>query len=86
MLHRRSFSGPDDTGQASSFLAGCLTGVVIGGVLGLLLAPHRGDINRRKIVRKAEDTKDKVLEAVEERLDGLKTQEETEHADEEANN
>ena len=54
--------------------------------MGLLLAPHRGDINRRKIVRKAKDTKDKVLEAVEERLDGLKTQEETEHADEEANN
>ena len=86
MPYRRSYSGSDDVGHAGSFLAGCLAGAVIGGVLGMLLAPHRGDITRRKIVRKAEDTKDQVIEAVEERLDGLKTQEESEHADEEANN
>ena len=86
MSYRRTYSSPDDAGHAGSFLAGCIAGAVIGGVLGMLLAPHRGDITRRKIVRKAEDTKDQVIEAVEERLDVLKTQEESEHADEEANN
>ena len=38
---------------------------MVGSALGVLLAPHRGDITRRKITRAAEETKDQVVEKVE---------------------
>lgn len=56
----------------AGFLLGCLTGLVVGAALGVLVAPHRGDITRRKIVRKAGETKDNVVEAVEEQLEILR--------------
>ena len=46
-------------------LVGCLAGLVIGWALGVLLAPHRGDITRRKVARKAGQTRDQVVEKVE---------------------
>jgi gas vesicle protein len=46
--------------------------MVIGGVLGVLMAPHRGDITRRKIVRRAGETKDQVSEVVEDHISTLK--------------
>lgn len=58
-----------DTEQVLSFMAGCLAGLAIGGALGLLLAPHRGDITRRKITRQAGETKDQVIQAVEELME-----------------
>ena len=51
--------------RAVSFLAGLLTGLVAGTVLGVLFAPHRGDITRRKIRRTMEDTTDRVREKAE---------------------
>ena len=53
------------SGRAGSFLEGLLTGLVVGSALGVLFAPHRGDITRRKIRRKVEDTRDRVSEEVE---------------------
>ena len=54
---------------AGNFLLGFLSGLIVGGALGMLLAPHRGDITRRKIRRRAEDVRDQVGEKVE----GLKS-------------
>jgi len=47
------------------FLVGLLSGLVVGSALGLLFAPHRGDVTRRKIRRRAEDLRDQVEEAAE---------------------
>ena len=76
-------SADSDTEQVLSFLAGCLAGLAIGGALGLLLAPHRGDITRRKLNRLAGETKDQVVEAVEEMLE--KRQKGTSDGDKDAN-
>ena len=76
-------STDSDTEQILSFLAGCLAGLAIGGALGLLLAPHRGDITRRKITRQAGETKDQVIQAVEELLE--KRQKGTRDGDKETN-
>lgn len=76
-------SADSDTEQVLSFLAGCLAGLAIGGALGLLLAPHRGDITRRKLTRLAGETRDQVVEAVEEMLE--KRQKGTRDGDEETN-
>jgi gas vesicle protein len=62
-------SADADTEQVLSFLAGCLAGLAIGGALGLLLAPHRGDITRRKISRRAGETRDQVIQAIEELME-----------------
>lgn len=51
-----------------SFAAGCLSGLVVGVAMGILMAPHRGQITRRKLARQAAGTRDQVMEAVEEML------------------
>ncbi len=51
--------------SGGSFWAGLGIGVLLGAVLGVLSAPHRGDVTRRKIVRHADATRDQVVEAVE---------------------
>ena len=65
MPYRRYHSRESTSSQLVGFLAGCVAGLAIGGALGLLMAPHRGDITRRKIVRRAGQTKDQVVEKVE---------------------
>jgi len=47
------------------FLLGFLSGLFLGSALGVLLAPHRGDITRRKIQRKVADARDQADEMVE---------------------
>ena len=61
-------------------------GVILGGFLGVILAPHRGDITRRKVVRKAGDAKDQVVEAVEQQMEGLKAQKGIPDADQATDN
>ena len=65
------------------FLLGCLAGMVLGAALGILMAPHRGDITRRKLARRAGETRDQVVERVEDLM--VHRQEDLEDADEEAN-
>ena len=65
MSYRRYDSRDGSNSQVVGFLSGCVAGLVIGGAIGLLMAPHRGDITRRKIARRAEETKDQVVEKVE---------------------
>ena len=85
MSYRRNYSGNQPNGQLVGFLTGCLAGIVIGSALGVLMAPHRGDITRRKIAKKAEATKDQVVEKVED-LMVHRRQEEEQNGDEKAAN
>lgn len=55
----------DGIGQLESFALGLLTGLVAGSALGVLLAPHRGQITRKKIRRKVGEARDQVSETVE---------------------
>lgn len=73
----------NDSDSLISFLIGCLAGVVIGAALGVLMAPHRGDITRRKIVRRAGEARDDVVEKVEDLM--VHRSEDKQDADEEAN-
>jgi len=47
------------------FAVGCAAGLVIGAAVGMLMAPHRGDITRRRLVRRANETRDQVVDRVE---------------------
>ena len=85
MPYRRYQSGGNTGNQLVGFLAGCVAGIVVGGALGMLMAPHRGDITRRKIARKAEQTKDQVVEKVEDLMVHRREGSEGEDVDEEAN-
>ena len=64
MPYMRSYR-QESNGTLLGFLVGCLAGVVLGAALGVLMAPHRGDITRRKIARRAGETRDNVVEKVE---------------------
>ena len=73
-----------DTGTSlTGFLLGCLAGIVMGAALGILMAPHRGDITRLKLVRTAGEKRDQVVERVEDLM--VHRQEDVEDADDEAN-
>ncbi len=83
-----------------TFLTGCFAGIIVGGLLGVLLAPHRGDITRRKVARgagatkdrvvatkdKVVATKDQVVEAVEQQVESMKAKKGTADADQTADN
>lgn len=84
MFYRKFYPAARESNPLGSFMTGCLTGLVIGVAVGVLTAPHRGSITRRKLTRRAGETRDQILEAVEalleERFGGKKepTEEETE--------
>ena len=65
MMYRRTQPSRESGGQVSGFLVGCLAGMVVGAAVGILMAPHRGDITRRKLARRASETKEQVVERVE---------------------
>ena len=58
-------AGSGGIGQLGNFALGLMTGLIAGSVLGVLLAPHRGGITRKKIRRRMDEARDQVSEAVE---------------------
>ncbi len=65
MPYQRFYPQQSRSSGAGSFLSGFVAGALIGVVAGILLAPHKGEVTRRKIVRQAGDKRDEVIEAVE---------------------
>ena len=72
-----------DDSVLPGFVAGCLLMLVLGAVLGLLLAPQRGEVTRRRILRRAGAARDGVVDKVED-LMVHRSEEEVAGADEEA--
>jgi gas vesicle protein len=48
--------------SSSKVIIGFLAGAVVGGVLGILLAPDKGTETRRKIIEKGNDLGDSISE------------------------
>ena len=65
MPYQRFYPQQSQSSGTGSFLSGFVAGALIGVVAGILLAPHKGEVTRRKIVRQAGDKRDEVIEAVE---------------------
>ncbi|MEW6750695.1 MAG: YtxH domain-containing protein [Candidatus Latescibacterota bacterium] len=59
----RDRSGSMD--HSGIFLVGMLTGLLVGTTIGMLYAPHRGEVTRRRLRRRVGDMRDQVDEAVE---------------------
>lgn len=84
MVYRRQQPSRDTGSRVAGFLVGCLAGMVVGAAVGVLMAPHRGDITRRKLARRAGETKEQVVERVEDLMVHRKG-EDAGDVDEEAN-
>jgi gas vesicle protein len=57
--------------STSSFLIGLFSGAAIGAALGLLYAPDKGDVTRKKLTKKAEDLKDEFNDKLDDMKDYL---------------
>ena len=64
------------------FLVSCVLMLIVGAVLGMLLAPQRGDVTRRRILRRAGEARDGVIDKVEDLM--VHRSEDVDSADEEA--
>lgn len=60
----RSRPARDDV-ALPGFLVSCLLMLIVGAALGMLLAPRRGEVTRRRILRRAGEARDGVIEKVE---------------------
>jgi len=56
----------------SKILLGFVAGAAVGGLLGILFAPDRGDETRRKIAEKGNDMTDSLKEKFNDFVDGVK--------------
>lgn len=56
----------------SKLLIGFLAGAAIGGVLGVLFAPDKGEETRKKIAKKGSDVSDSLKDKFNEFVDGVK--------------
>ena len=52
---------------------GVLAGIAAGAVIGVLFAPEKGEVTRKKIVRKGEDLAEEVNNKLEEKFNELIT-------------
>ncbi len=57
--------------SSGKVLLGVLAGVAAGALLGILFAPDKGTVTRKKILKKGEDYAESVKEKFNEFLDGI---------------
>lgn len=69
----------EDSNNTGKIIGALLVGVAIGGLLGVLFAPDKGSVTRKKLLSKGEDLKDVVTE----KLSGLMGRNQTEAEDQE---
>ena len=69
----------EDSNNTGKIIGALLVGVAIGGLLGVLFAPDKGSVTRKKLLSKGEDLKDVVTE----KLSGLMGHTEMETEDQE---
>ena len=50
----------EDSNNTGKIVTALLVGVAIGGVLGVLFAPDKGSVTRRKLLSRGEDLKDAI--------------------------
>jgi gas vesicle protein len=48
----------------AKIIVALLVGTAVGGALGVLLAPEKGSVTRRKIISKGEDIRDAIKEKI----------------------
>ncbi len=70
MVYKRFYPQSRRSSGLGAFILGLALGVVLGAVAGIISAPHRGDVTRRRLSKKAESTRDQIVEAVEDFVDG----------------
>lgn len=59
-------------GNSNKVIGALLVGVAIGGALGILFAPEKGSVTRKKLFSKGEDLKDDLIEKYNDLLDSQK--------------
>ncbi|CAM4092319.1 MULTISPECIES: YtxH domain-containing protein [Flavobacterium] len=57
--------------KSNKALLGVVAGLAAGAVIGILLAPDKGENTRKKIAKKAEDLKDNIKEGYDDTISSL---------------
>ena len=69
MAYHRFYPQQQHGSGVGSFITGFAIGAIVGVAAGVLMAPHKGNVTRRKIVRQAGEKRDEVMEAVEDLIE-----------------